>query len=144
MTLHPTARHRNANTAAPAANAPTGPAQNMDRTVARTAAQNMAQAAARTAGKTTRPRRLRMMAWSAAFIVCAALLLPAASYLLPAAAPEAHAQVAAGENNRANFWRAVREGAAGYSAVSASESGMFINNGGQNWRQACWPCWCFG
>ena len=122
MTPHPTARHRNANTAAPAANAAAGPAQ------------NMAQTAARTASKTTRPR-LRMMAWSAAFIVCAALLLPAASYLLPAAAPEAHAQVAVGENNRANFWRAVREGAAGYSAVSASESGMFINNGGQNWRQ---------
>jgi len=83
-----------------------------------------------------RHRRLRAMAWSAAFIVCAALLLPAASYLIPGGpAPTAHAQVAAGENNRANFWRAVREGEAGYSAVAAAESGQFINNGGQNWRQ---------
>ena len=39
------------------------------------------------------------------------------------------------ENQRANFWRAVREGSAGYSAVTGPESGVFINNGGQNWRQ---------
>jgi len=94
--------------------------------------------AAQTA-RQNRPRkqpRLRAMAISAAFIVCAALLLPAASYLIPGGpAPTAHAQVAAGENNRANFWRAVREGEAGYSAVAAAESGQFINNGGQNWRQ---------
>jgi len=97
-----------------------------------TAPRNRTAPAGPAAG--TGKRRLRAMAWSAAFIVCAALLLPAASYLLPAGTV-AHAQVAAGENNRANFWRAVREGGAGYSAVAASESGQFINNGGQNWRQ---------
>ena len=83
-----------------------------------------------------RKRRGRAMAWSALFVVCAAMLLPAASYLLSGGGHDsAHAQVVDDENQRANFWRAVRRGEAGYSAVSGAESGVFINNGGQNWRQ---------
>lgn len=84
--------------------------------------------------------RIRAMTWSLLFILAAALLLPAASYLLPQGLPAvageaAHAQVTGDANQRANFWRAVREGEAGYSAVAGAESGVFINNGGQNWRQ---------
>jgi formate dehydrogenase subunit gamma len=37
-------------------------------------------------------------------------------------------------NPRANFWRAVRKGDAGYSAVSGQETGVLIQNGGENWR----------
>ncbi len=84
-------------------------------------------------GKGSRKIRRRAMAWSLLFIVCAAMLLPAASYLV--STDTAHAQVVDDQNQRANFWRAVREGAAGYSAVAGAESGVFINNGGQNWRQ---------
>ncbi len=77
--------------------------------------------------------RLRAMTWSVLFIVISAMVLPTASYLI--SSDTAFAQVSNDENQRANFWRAVRQGAVGYSAVSGVESGVFINNGGQNWRQ---------
>ncbi len=78
-------------------------------------------------------RRARAMLWSLLFIALSAMLLPTASYLI--SGEQAHAQVVNDKNQRANFWRAVREGQAGYSAVPGAESGVFINNGGQNWRQ---------
>lgn len=37
-------------------------------------------------------------------------------------------------NPRAEYWRAVRGGSEGYSAVSGQETGVLIQNGGQNWR----------
>ena len=37
-------------------------------------------------------------------------------------------------NPRAEYWRAVRGGVEGYSAVSGPEAGVLIQNGGQNWR----------
>ena len=37
-------------------------------------------------------------------------------------------------NPRAEYWRAVRGGTEGYSAVSGQETGVLIQNGGQNWR----------
>ncbi|WP_405225871.1 formate dehydrogenase subunit gamma [Lentisalinibacter sediminis] len=38
-------------------------------------------------------------------------------------------------NPRAEYWRAVREGTEGYSAVSGRESGVLIQNGGENWQE---------
>ena len=38
-------------------------------------------------------------------------------------------------NPRANYWRAVREGIQGYTAVDGPEANVLIQNGGQNWRQ---------
>ena len=83
--------------------------------------------------KNPKRNRMRAMAWSFLFIVLSATILPTASYLLPG--EQAYAQVNNDQNQRANFWRAVREGKPGYSAVSGPEAGVFINNGGQNWRQ---------
>jgi formate dehydrogenase subunit gamma len=37
-------------------------------------------------------------------------------------------------NPRAEYWRAVRGGVEGYSAVTGQETGVLIQNGGQNWR----------
>lgn len=37
-------------------------------------------------------------------------------------------------NSRAEYWRAVRQGTEGYSAVSGPEAGVLIQNGGENWR----------
>ncbi len=37
-------------------------------------------------------------------------------------------------NERANFWREVRKGTTGYSAVSGQESNVLIQGGGENWR----------
>lgn len=82
--------------------------------------------------------RIKMMTWSLLFIVCSAIILPASSYLFSvneSFAQSADAQGSDANNQRANFWRAVREGQAGYSAVSGPEAGVFIDNGGQNWRQ---------
>ena len=39
-------------------------------------------------------------------------------------------------NPRAEYWRAVRQGTEGYSAVPGSEAGVLIQNGGENWRNA--------
>jgi formate dehydrogenase subunit gamma len=77
--------------------------------------------------------RVRAMSWTILFILISAMVLPAASYLI--SGDTAYAQVNDDENQRANFWRAVRQGESGYSAVPGAESGVFINNGGQNWRQ---------
>ena len=43
-------------------------------------------------------------------------------------------QAADDTNERANFWRAVREGVEGYSAVQGPEANVLIQNGGENWR----------
>lgn len=40
----------------------------------------------------------------------------------------------AGDNPRSNFWRAVREGSGGYTAVQGPEAGILIQNSGENWR----------
>jgi formate dehydrogenase subunit gamma len=37
-------------------------------------------------------------------------------------------------NPRAEYWRAVRQGSEGYSAVPGEEAGVLIQNGGENWR----------
>ncbi|MGC1440466.1 MAG: formate dehydrogenase subunit gamma, partial [Burkholderiaceae bacterium] len=39
------------------------------------------------------------------------------------------------KNPRSDFWRAVRDGNSGRSQVQGVDSGMLINNGGENWRQ---------
>lgn len=78
-------------------------------------------------------RRIRAMGWSILLILSCAIILPAVSYLIPS--DIALAQVVDDQNQRANFWRAVREGYSGYSSVKGPETGVFINNGGQNWRQ---------
>jgi formate dehydrogenase subunit gamma len=38
-------------------------------------------------------------------------------------------------NPHANYWRAVREGDKGYTAVVGQETDVLIQNGGENWRQ---------
>jgi formate dehydrogenase subunit gamma len=40
-----------------------------------------------------------------------------------------------GVNQRSSYWRAVRQGVSGTSAVQTPEAGVLIHNGGHNWRQ---------
>ena len=85
-------------------------------------------------------KRLRWMIWSIAFIVMSAMLLPMTGYLFPAAQTTVHAQQSDSvTNQRSEFWRLVREGGSGYSAVQGSdaniETGTLYNTTGQNWRQ---------
>lgn len=81
--------------------------------------------------------RLHTMIWALLFIVISAMLLPTTSYLISGdtVLAQANNPINNDQNPRANFWRAVRQGVVGYSAVSGAESGVLINNGGQNWRQ---------
>ncbi|MEZ5726970.1 MAG: formate dehydrogenase subunit gamma [Burkholderiaceae bacterium] len=92
-------------------------------------------------------RRLAMMLGAIAAIVLLSLALPFTGLLLDdGAGPQAQAQTSAaqaapeldkgfGESNpRANYWKAVRAGNAGYTAVRGPEAGVLIQNGGVNWR----------
>ncbi len=70
-------------------------------------------------------------------IVFMAFILPLGSYGLHFLGGEAIAQEAeAGSavNPRSNYWRAVREGVSGYTAVSGQETGVLIAAGGTEWQ----------
>lgn len=97
------------------------------------------------AEKTTRARRYkRITLWSLLIIMVSAMVLPLGSYVLTGFR-DAQAQQVQDTNPRSNFWRAVRGGGEGYSAVTGrtldgsneinTETSMLMNDGGQNWRQ---------
>lgn len=46
-----------------------------------------------------------------------------------------HAEFKSDTNPRASYWREVRQGTTGYTAIKGQETGELIENGGQNWRQ---------
>ncbi len=78
--------------------------------------------------------RFVVMAWMLVWVVCAAAVTvdSAAAQGQPAAA-----QATAEDNNpRANFWRAIRRGVEGYSAVQGQETNVLIQGSGENWRMA--------
>ena len=86
------------------------------------------------AGKEKGLRHTRVLLWSLVLLIAVTLLLPLTGYvyvgmLTAQANPEQEG------NPRANFWRTVREGNAGYTAVRGQESAVLIQNGGQSWRQ---------
>ncbi len=87
-----------------------------------------------TSSTARRSRRWRSMAWTLAFMLVAAMVLPLGGYLYATLADGAVAQEVTDTNPRSNMWRGVREGISGYSAVSGPEAGVLIQNGGQNWR----------
>ncbi len=65
-------------------------------------------------------------------ITLAVLLAPLAAYYWSDGV-QAQTQ-AQGENPRANYWRSVRQGQSGYTAVSGPEANVLIQSGGQDWR----------
>ena len=96
----------------------------------------------RTQKVTVKPRRRRR---AIAITLVASLVILTVSAALPLAGyfayetglmSTAHAQESDDEavNPRAEYWRAVRQGTEGYSAVPGAESGVLIQNGGENWR----------
>ncbi len=98
---------------------------------------------AETPNRGRRARYRRIMFWFIAIIVFGAMALPMGSYVYTGI-QQAQAQSVKDTNPRANYWRAVRDGQGGYSAVTGTsmegevvntETSMLINNGGQNWRQ---------
>ena len=85
--------------------------------------------------RNARARRYkRMFPWTVGLILLGAMLLPLGSYVYTGI-QSAQAQAVEDSNPRANYWRAVRGGDRGYTAVEGEESGILMQNGGQNWRQ---------
>ena len=90
--------------------------------------------------KSRRRRRVAIITVIGSMLL--AMALPLTGYMAYEAGwmPTAHAQESNKEsddkavNPRAEYWRAVRQGTEGYSAVSSPEAGVLIQNGGENWR----------
>lgn len=80
-------------------------------------------------------RRRRMMTWSLVLMLVASVAIPLAGYIFYA--PPASAQ--ADDNNvnpRAEYWRAVRESAAGITTASGEyTTNTLIQGGGETWRE---------
>ena len=91
--------------------------------------------------KIRKPRdRRRVVLVAVAISLLAAMALPLTGYLAyetglvqVAAAQEDDSEEAA--NPRAEYWRAVRGGVEGYSAVTGPEAGVLIQSQGEEWRQ---------
>lgn len=79
-------------------------------------------------------RRKRIMLWSLVTILVGALALPMLGYLY-ASIHAAQAQATDESNPRANYWRAVRDGLQGYTAVEGQETNVLMQSGGQTWRE---------
>lgn len=87
----------------------------------------------------SRKSRRRRMMLTVVLSSLFAMALPLIGYVVHdtgLAFAQSAADSDAGEvNPRAEYWRAVREGTEGYSAVSGRESGVLIQNGGENWQE---------
>jgi len=77
------------------------------------------------------------MTWSFIVMLAGIVGLPLFGYLYAhLAAPPVQAAANQETNPRANFWRAVRKGDAGYTSESGPyTTNVLIQNGGENWRQ---------
>lgn len=80
-------------------------------------------------------RKRRITTYSLLAIVALAFILPLASYSVHWLGNAAVAQDAGtAVNPRSNYWRAVKEGVGGYSAVQGQETGVLIAPGGTQWQ----------
>jgi len=87
--------------------------------------------------KTGKVRRRRVAVITFALSMLLAMALPLTGYIAhDAGLAWAQSDNAEEEavNPRAEYWRAVRQGTEGYSAVPGAEAGVLIQNGGENWR----------
>lgn len=86
-------------------------------------------------------RKKRIALWSLGTVLALSIALPLGGYALHALGAfgtEAIAQSAGGAdlppNPRSEYWRAVNEGVAGYSAVSGPGANILIERGGTDWQ----------
>lgn len=92
-----------------------------------------------------RQRRRRLGLWSLGLILGLSILLPLGSYSVTwlggggeaqaQEASDAASDAAASANPRSNYWRAVREGVEGYSAVKGEGANILVQAGGSEWTQ---------
>jgi len=79
-------------------------------------------------------RRVKAMLWSMLVIAVGAMVAPLAGYVYAASA-QAQEQKAEEANPRAEYWREVRQGTVGYTAVTGQETGVLVQSAGQVWRE---------
>jgi formate dehydrogenase subunit gamma len=80
-------------------------------------------------------RKRRVTSIGLLVILGVAFVLPLGSYSLHFLGSEAMAQDAGSAvNPRSNYWRAVKEGVGGYTAVQGPETGVLIAPGGTEWQ----------
>ena len=96
----------------------------------------------------SRTRGRKAARWGMLALLLTILVAPFSGYLLT---DHAQAQTAQQDvNERSEFWREVRQGQSGYSAVQGPETNVLIQNNGQNWRAlrngpiAQYGAWIFG
>ena len=83
----------------------------------------------------SRTSRLRVGLISLFAVLALSIALPLASYTVHWFGTSAVAQDASSATNpRANYWRAVREGISGYSAVKGEGANVLVQASGQDWR----------
>ena len=84
--------------------------------------------------KKTMAQRNRIALWSVFFVLATSLALPLMSYSAHWLGMSATAQEAAAATSpRGNFWREVRNGTAGYSAVKGEGANVLVQSGGTDW-----------
>ena len=96
-------------------------------------------------GNSKGSRRLRSMLLGTVLLAVTAMVLPLSGYVWSAAHAEDQVKqstMAAADkaetdsaNARAEYWREVRGGSPGYSAVQGQETDVLIQSGGETWRQ---------
>ncbi len=86
--------------------------------------------------KMSKARRRRIAIWSTFLVISLSLALPLASYSIHWLGMSASAQDAsnAAVNPKSNFWRAIRGGEPGYSAVKGEGANVLVQSGGEQWR----------
>ena len=90
-----------------------------------------------TTGKMSKRRKRRIAPWSIFAVLGLAFALPLASYTAHWLGGTAIAQEAgstAGTNARSNYWRAVRDGVEGYSAVKGPGANVLVQARGSEWQ----------
>ncbi len=81
-------------------------------------------------------KKRKITTYSLLAILGLAFILPLGSYSLHFMGSEAIAQdVGTTVNPRSNYWRAVREGVSGYTAVTGQETDVLIAAGGNRWQE---------
>lgn len=84
------------------------------------------------AGVLTDKRKKWLMGFGVLFVL-AIVILPLSGYLFTGI--DTRPGVGEMTNPRADTWRQVREGVSGVTTVKGQETGVLIENAGQNWRQ---------
>ena len=87
--------------------------------------------------KMSKARRRKIAIWSTFLVLSLSLALPLASYSIHWLGMSASAQSASNApvNPKSEFWKAVRGGEPGYSAVKGEGANVLVQSGGEDWRQ---------